>query len=286
MTQRIKTQVPKGFAIVVEESFQSLDGNQIFVFEHIASKKKLYCRLCSISDLKKGYIWEVLTPEALKELKIEESVNSEYYESKPYTVEESAGEDDEQERIRKETEEFMRKQKEKNSQVVINLVGKGSEGEGKSKEELETELEDYKNKLTIIAHREFERKKHTLGAPDWIKSPSDLKDWEENHGNIDPTTRRSSGTLTLEGQTSTGAGMAFADQAEMIQYLQRKIHSPRSSPEEKREAQAVKDELWRKFLSGKKGKARNEGFDPIRDEGTPLFTKFYEEWKKREKGED
>jgi len=287
--QKIKAKLPIGFKLLVEESFTGANQEKIFVFEHIENKRKLYAKLCSPEDIKKGYIWEILTPEALKELKIEESVNSEYYSHTNYIVEESAGDDDEQERIRKETEEFMKKQKERNSQVVINLVS-GKQGEGEeSLDDVKSERDDLKAKLAIIAKKKYDKRKAEAlqrGAKEGqVDTLEKLMEWEKNPTYVDPTRRGSSGTLTLQGQSSTGS-LSFDTQLEMIQYLQRKIHSRRSSPEEKRECQLVKNELWRKFLKGKAGEAKDQGFKKIEDSGTPLLTKFYEEWRKREKGED
>ena len=271
--------LPEGFNLVIGESFTGSDNEKIFVFEHVKSKKKLYAKLCSPMDIQQGFIWEILTPEALKELNVEESVNSEYYSGTGKVIEESVAEDDEQKRIREETEKFLEEQKKKNSQVTINLVSKGNQGE--DVEELRAENEDLKNKLSIIASRKFSEKRAKLGAPDSITTPEELMAWEANKGNIDPTSRGSSGTLTLSGQGNSGSDVEFTDQKEMIEFLQRRKAS--GTLEEKREAKAVLDELWRKMLSGKAGKARNEGFDDLEDEGTPLLTKFHEEWKRRKK---
>ena len=100
--------LPEGFNLVIGESFTGSDNEKIFVFEHVKSKKKLYAKLCSPMDIQQGFIWEILTPEALKELNVEESVNSEYYSGTGKVIEESVAEDDEQKRIREETEEFIK----------------------------------------------------------------------------------------------------------------------------------------------------------------------------------
>jgi len=291
--QKIKARIPEGFKMLVEESFQGVNQDRIFVFEHIKTKKKLYAKLCSLEDIKQGLIWEVLTPEQLKELKIEESVNSEYYEGKTYVVEES-GEDSNLWRPEEETLEEWKKRtgrkgnltkeqlEELTAKTGVVNINIGSQGnEGKSKEELESENEDLKNKLSIIAARRFEEKKKQLNAPASIKTVEELMAWQAEK-QADPTRRTSSGALSLEGQGNTG-GVEFENQQEMIDFLQRRKAS--GTAEEKREAKAVLDELWRKMLKGKEKAGPEQKID-IEDEGTPLLTKFYEEWKKREKGED
>lgn len=125
--------LPKGFKLIVSET--TLPEN-ILCLEN-AKKQRLYIRIASPRELLKPqpqWIFEILSIEDMQKhgLKIEESYNQELT-NKPYIIEESAnGEenDDFEEGLPPEALEAIKKHKQKQSQVVINIHGKGSnEGE-------------------------------------------------------------------------------------------------------------------------------------------------------------
>lgn len=290
---KIRAKVPEGFVMLIEESFIGANKSKIFVFENIKSKKRLYAKLCSPEDIKIGLVWEILDPEDLKELEIEESANIEYY-IKERLIEESAtgiepwnptsGESFEDYKRRMQGKQIKGEITKKQLDDVLTAggsvniyLGGESKSEDNSKDELMQENEDLKNKISIIAKRKFDSKKKLLNAPEYIRTPEELMDWEKIRGNLDPTEKSSSGTLSLAGQTAGGSGMEFESQEEMIAELQRRKNSPKASPQEKREAKAILDALWLKSIKGKIQTGE------LKDEGTPLLTKFLEEWRKRRK---
>lgn len=178
----------------------------------------------------------------------------------------------------RETIRKLRKTVRVPSQTDLNIEVAVSDPE---KAELKAENEDLKNKLSLIAQRRFNAKKKSLNAPDSIRTPEDLKDWEENRGNIDPTQRGSSGTLSLAGQTTDfGSGTAFESQTEMLAELQRRAHSGKTMAI-REESSKILAFLWEKYLRGKKGKARHEAFEEMKDEGEGLIKKFQREYRKR-----
>lgn len=93
----------------------------------------------------------------------------------------------------------------------------------------------------------FEQKRKELGAPDTVKSMEELQEWQKTKKtstDADPTRKPSSGTLTLEGQSS-GSEEGYDSEAAMIRDIQRRCHS--KDPEVAAEAKAIKRELFRKW---------------------------------------
>ena len=93
----------------------------------------------------------------------------------------------------------------------------------------------------------FEKKKKELGAPDTVKSMEDLQEWQKTKTastDADPTRKQSSGTLTLEGQSS-GGEEGYDSEAAMIRDLRKRSHD--KNPEVAAEAKAILKELFRKW---------------------------------------
>jgi len=112
-------------------------------------------------------------------------------------------------------------------------------------ETLETTLTEGKKQHEELEG--FEKKKKELGAPDTVKSMEELKEWEKTKKaskDADPISKPSSGTLTLQGQTSDSSE-GYDSEAAMIRDIQRRCHS--KDPEVAAEAKAIKRELFRKW---------------------------------------
>lgn len=93
----------------------------------------------------------------------------------------------------------------------------------------------------------FEAKKKKLGAPDTVKSMEELQEWvktKETSEGADPTSKPSSGTLTLEGQ-SAGGEEGYDSEAAMIYDLRKRSHN--KDPEVAAEAKAILREMFRKW---------------------------------------
>lgn len=94
---------------------------------------------------------------------------------------------------------------------------------------------------------EFEKKKKELGAPDTVKSMAELTEWEKTKKastDADPIHKSSSGTLTLEGQSS-GGEEGYDSNAAMIFDLRKRSHD--KDPEVAAEAKAILREMFRKW---------------------------------------
>lgn len=93
----------------------------------------------------------------------------------------------------------------------------------------------------------FEEKIKSLGAPDTIKTMEELDAWEKDNkasGNVDPTRKPSSGSLTLAGQNA-GREDGYDSHAIMVRDLRRRSHS--ANPEEAATAKSILKELFRKW---------------------------------------
>jgi len=110
---------------------------------------------------------------------------------------------------------------------------------------LKTTLAEGKKQHEVL--QDFETRKKTLKAPDTIKTPEELVEWEKANKALieaDPTRRTSSGTLTLEGQTA-GSEEGYDSEAAMIRDLRKRSHS--KEPEVAAEAKAILKEMFRKW---------------------------------------
>jgi len=121
--------------------------------------------------------------------------------------------------------------------------------EDSEKEALIEENEDLRNKLTLVAHAEFERKKRSLGAPQEIETPEQLQGWEMAKKSKEGE-KGSFGTAPLSSQTSQNTDMEFESHEELVDFL--RLKEREGSAEEKAEAKAVLDELTKKMLEGVK----------------------------------
>jgi hypothetical protein len=147
--ERIEKVLPKGWVYCVQESV----GLPINVFAVKTDKGKLlYVKLPSSSDTLFGeLVFEVLSKEECQKLGI--SVE-ETYSSGDYHVEEST-ENDEDDKIwhpdRESLEDYKRRvlQIKKGSGIVLP----------EDIEKIKEERDDFKQKLTLIASRRFEKKK-------------------------------------------------------------------------------------------------------------------------------
>lgn len=82
-------------------------------------------------------------------------------------------------RLEEYEKKFKGKQLELNPDNVKEILDQWKETKDKLEEQT-TLREDYESKLRIIAEEKLEQKKKQLGAPDWIKTPSELKRFEES----------------------------------------------------------------------------------------------------------
>lgn len=288
-SKHIRAQIPSGWKMVVEESFNGLNGEKIFVFEN-DKKQRLYAKLCEPEDLMKGLIWHILSPSELKALKIEESYNQSAYEN--YYIEESAPEDlwdPEKESLQEYKNRTGRDPKRGSiskegiedltrGEVHIHL---GNQGEGEEDiETLRAERDDLKNKLSLMAHQEMNRKIAALkkaGYTGRLETLEDVKNAEASF-DADPTRQGSSGTLSLEGNIE-GNSEGYDSVEEMIDDLHRRKASG-DTPEERETASKILTELLRKAISGKKQKdfkTHVEGKEDTTIKG------MNEEWRKRRK---
>ena len=110
---------------------------------------------------------------------------------------------------------------------------------------------------------DFETRKKTLKAPETVKTPEELAEWEKTNKAVieaDPTRKPSSGTLSLAGQTA-GNEEGYESEAAMIHDLRKRSHN--KDPEIAAEAKQILKEMFRKWTvavkkeyDGKGGKIR------------------------------
>jgi hypothetical protein len=116
-----------------------------------------------------------------------------------------------------EAEAIARKQ-------LAKLQSEGKLPESEKSEDLEAENEDLRAKLEIIATKEFERKKSSLGCndPD-IQNPEQLLAWQKGKIQSEPT-RTPSGTMPLSKEQITGSSgkEGFDTEQEMIADLKKR----------------------------------------------------------------
>jgi hypothetical protein len=118
-------------------------------------------------------------------------------------------------------------------------------------ESITTERDNLTSKLTILAEKEFERKKKNLNAPDSIKTIDELREWESEN-RPDPVGLGGSGNLSLEGNLKASGKLkeGFDSVESMIDYL----HETKNKP--------VLDKLWEKQTSAlKSGDLPNVVYD-------------------------
>lgn len=292
----IKAKLPTGFRMLVEESFNGLSGERIFIFEN-EKKQRIYAKLCEPEDLVRGFIWHILSPSELRLLEIQESYNETVY-GEGKTIEESVPEDElwnpEQETIEQYKARTGRDPKKgsisakgikdlasKAGEVNIYVSGQ-KEGENPSAEELQVENEDLKNKLSLIAHKEFNVRAKNLRNKGYTGRLETIDDLKEAEAEIesDPIKKKSSGTLSLESNLS-GGSHGYDSYEEMIDDLQRRKRSKNAT--EREEATKILNELMRKAIAGKKQKdfeTNVEGGEEATIEG------FKKEYRKRKEGVD
>ncbi len=251
--------LPKGWKILVEES-KGLPDN---VFCVLTDKNEtLYVKVASQEDiLRHGALFEVLTLQELKKLGIEVqesySVKSETY------IEESS-----EEEVWNPSEESLEEFKERigAKRKVGKLNAEDVEILREKYEEEKAEKEELRTKLTLIAEKEFERKKRELGAPEDIETVEQLKGWARAKGKSDedleaerlaePVGHGSGGQASLD-QASGVSNKEYDSVESMIDDLRAKSQSSEDA-QTRREAQAVLNELFAKssrgFLEQDKGK--------------------------------
>lgn len=156
-------------------------------------------------------------------------------------------------------------------------------------EEKSKEHEDAITKLNMVANKEFEEKCRKLGAPNYIRTPEELAEWNEQLKNkahaerkADPHLQQSSGTLSLSSQHSNeNDPTSYDSHEEMVDDLRRRASA--GTELERREAKAILDELMRKDLEGiKEGRLRQQYEAKISKED-PLMSQINKEFWKRQK---
>lgn len=171
------------YEIYVEESLKLADKGILALI----SKNGRILYVKAVNKDKKGNIYlSILTKEQLKELKIsvEETLcdnrsEKEFFEK---DVEESESEEEKIERVSQKLKEELDKKTHTVDMSNLNEVETAkkvlaerekalAEAEGKkTREELESEVEDYKAKLEIVAEKELEKRMNALGLTESQKN--------------------------------------------------------------------------------------------------------------------
>lgn len=153
--------------------------------------------------------------------------------------------------------------KPKNMNVRVEVDSKTLKDSLKRQNQLEEELENERSekeslelKVKLLAQKEFERKRERLGAPDNIKTISELREWQaenENSGykpsGLDlPLSQRAKGSLKLSSASDKRDDSGFLSHEEMVEFLTDKKLT--GTPQEREEAKAILDELWKKLDKG------------------------------------
>ena len=146
MTKQIKAKIPESWSIEVEETAH-LD-NEVLVFTDSNTNQKIYVKLCKPEDIQKGLIFEFVDPSQLRELGVSETVIEESYNTtllrksqvREQFIEESEQgkmSDVEYENWKKEQQRLLAEQKQKASNLTININTdkKPTEGEGTEEKE-------------------------------------------------------------------------------------------------------------------------------------------------------
>jgi hypothetical protein len=135
--------------------------------------------------------------------------------------------------------------------------------------EVESERDDYKDKLVLIAEREFERKKEELGCDDpSIDDPIKLMAWEAGRKGRQGE-GAGSGNVPLENQRlGEGSEQGFSDYGEMMRHLEN-LESLKGTPQSS-EAKKVLDIFIERSLKAIKEKPNQSHFsvelkEPLKD---------------------
>jgi len=151
MTKQIKAKIPESWVIEVEETQKLGYGNGILVFRDSNTNQKIYVKLCKPEDIQKGLIFEFIDPSYLRSLGLEESCIEESFNAslhkKPQLPEREFEEseqgkmtDVEYENWKKEQQRLLAEQKQKASNLTIN-INTDKKPEGETSEEPEFNLE-------------------------------------------------------------------------------------------------------------------------------------------------
>jgi len=298
---RLKMDLPEGWSILVQESKAWLPKG-IFCFT--TPKGRVYCKISKLEDLLKGIVFEVLSPKECKDLNIEESYNEALYKEHVYTVEESSGEGKSQAEIKKETEEWMKKQKEGKG-VEIHIHGGKSKQNGKegdfATEFGKTMLQNLER--NCIKHDvEFTEPKTIDDVLALKEALETAKEAIERESSSNSEKKGAAGQIPLSMQSGKGAAKGeYESYKSMIKDLYRKA---KASPDKqvRAESKAILDDLWFKLARaqeklGKGSFVYTEGEEPSRkthkepeivvgkqsDNEKGLIEELNEEFRKREK---
>lgn len=163
----------------VEETQKFVDA-EIPILVFIEKGKKVYYKLVKVIDdklLKQGLMYRFvpLTNAEMKAQGIEESTAQEVNDSSPIDIEESAAQATEPEPnlTLKGTPEAVAAAKKILLEKQAQLKAQANQPD--EKDEI---IDDLKNKLGIIAEKEFEKKRKAVNAPDEVNSPERLFGFE------------------------------------------------------------------------------------------------------------
>ena len=137
----------------------------------------------------------------------------------------------------------------KRKEIIVNVENSDK------MEELITENESLKENLRIIGELELNRKRSELGAPESIKTLSELKVWQnsQNDGNNSSSQigRGSSGRSSLNQNGEQKDGNTFNSNEEMVDFIMQKCEEGNEKYKE------IRDQMLHKTLNGLKDEANN-----------------------------
>jgi hypothetical protein len=119
-----------------------------------------------------------------------------------------------------------------------------------------SEKEDLQEKLAIIGKQAFEEKKRALSAPDSITTPSQLKLWEEEHGNEDDggtddnVGSGGAGSVPLRGNQQVKKNKTYDSRKNLVDDLLRMERE--GTPQEKEYASGTLNKLFKKQMNSLK----------------------------------
>jgi len=252
----------------------------------------------TILRFKGRFIWEIITADEMRKLGFDNetvAVQEAYLQEqigkrKPYVVQESVESESEQDRlarIRKESEDFMAKQKKENAekddgkQVVIQLIGSQPKNdrvepvEMTEREKAWIKNEDVKEKLIEdYASEGIKLEPEEITERNFQNLIDNLKTIRER-GKKPP-----SGSIPLEGQTfRESTDLEFETYPEMIDFLRDAENS--TDKEKQKEAHEILEKLYLKMLESQENTGKP--YKSHEEKDMPLVEQINEMNKRRRK---
>jgi hypothetical protein len=201
----------------IEES-KALSSKNIFVLER--DGRKLYVKTV-LSEDKTMLELVPLSKEELKQQGIE--VEESYTNTNLFTLNIEESESEPKKRVFNLNDPKDVAEAEAIARAQMAKLKKEAEPQTEDKEDLEAENEDLKAKLQIVAEKEFERKKASVGCSDpSIDSPDKLLAWEKGKTGYSGTPSGSMPLSDAQIKGYVGKQGEFTNEAEMISELKKR----------------------------------------------------------------